>query len=85
MSWSFNGIGKPQALKTAIDADMQRYTGQSREEFEHAAPHIKGLLDAAHEDAAVSVNANGHASFTDGNRTSASVFVEIKQLGKIYA
>lgn len=84
MSWSFTGVGKPSAVKAGIDAAVETYSGQSREEFERAAPHLKGLLDMAHDDAAVSVAANGHETFVGARRTYASVDVTIKQLGKIY-
>lgn len=85
MSWSFHGVGRPSALKAAIDADLGNYgAGQSREEYEQAAPHLKGLLDAADDNTAVSVVANGHASFVNGKRQSAYVSVDIKTLGKIF-
>lgn len=83
MSWSFNGVGKPEALKRAIDADVARATGQSREEYEQVAPHLKGILDAAHADAAVQISANGHATFTNGERTYAYIAVDIKQIGTL--
>lgn len=85
MSWSFHGVGKPAALKAAIDKELANYgQGQSRDEYEQAAPHLKGLLDAAHEDAAVSVSASGHATLQDGKRSYAQVDVTIKQLGTLY-
>lgn len=84
MSWSFNGVGKPAALKAAIDKAAEGYSGQSKAEFDDVIPHLKGMLDAAHEEAAVSIEANGHASFADGKRTYANVFVKVQQLGTIY-
>ncbi len=84
MSWSFTGVGTAAALAAAIDQDVEKYTGQSREEFAQVAPHLKGLLAAAHDEAAVALSASGHASFSDGKRTYAVVSVEIKQLGAIY-
>jgi hypothetical protein len=85
MSWSFTGVGKPAALKSALDAELQNYSGQSRKEFEQVQPHLKALLDAAHDESAVSLSANGHASFQDSKRTYANVSVELKQLSKLYA
>jgi hypothetical protein len=84
MSWSFSGVGKPDALKRALDNQLSQYSGQSKEEFEQAAPHLKSLLDCAHDQAAVSVSANGHATFVDGKRTHAHVQVTIQQIGTLY-
>ncbi len=81
MSWSFSGIGKPAALKAGIDRELQNYgPGQSRDEFEGAATHLKGLLNAAHDHALVRVEASGSAGFVDGKRISANVAVSIVQL-----
>lgn len=85
MSWSFYGVGKPAALKAAIDKELSNYgTGQSADEFAAAAPHLKGLLDCADENAAVSVSATGHASFSNGVKTYQQINADIKQLGQLY-
>jgi hypothetical protein len=94
MSWSFSGVGKPAALKRALD---ERSEGMgtdpagdpkknlSRFEFDHAKAHIGALLDAADQESAVSINAGGYASIDgDGVVTPKSLNVEIKQLGVIH-
>jgi hypothetical protein len=70
-------------LKAAIDRDVDNYSGQSREEYDQAAPHLKGLLDCADPEHAVLISAGGHASYSAGERTYASVAVEIRQVGKL--
>lgn len=83
MSWSFHGTGKRDAVIAAIDAELARYgEGQSRQEFEEAAPHLKGLVATLHEGAAVSVNANGHATFENGVKTYAQTSVAIAPAGQ---
>lgn len=89
MSWSFNGLGKPGAVHRALLAHAEGLTGESRAEFDHAALHIAGLLDAAGANAAVLVNASGWATWLvgpDGVRaqTAQSINVEIKQLGTLF-
>jgi hypothetical protein len=85
MSWSVNLVGKPEALKRALDAYGDKLTDQSKEEFDAAPPHLKGLLDAADEKSAVLLNASGHASFNviDGERKRiySNIGVDIRQLG----
>lgn len=84
MSWSFQGVGTPAALKAAIDVEGAKATGQSKEEYDQAAAHLKGLLDAANDASAVHVEASGSASFVNGARTYAYISVSIKQLGRLY-
>jgi hypothetical protein len=86
MSWSFHGVGTPDALLREIDRQCEQYSGQSREEFDAARPHLKGLVEQAvpASVAVVSVNAHGHASFTNGVKTQGNIAVEIKQIGPLY-
>jgi hypothetical protein len=81
MSWGIQELGKPEALKRAIDVSVEQYSGQSKEEFAQAAPHLKGLLDAANPDAVVSLNASGHGHMAAGVFVPEYLNVEIKQLG----
>lgn len=86
MSWSFHGVGKPMALKAAIMKAVEGHTpgSLSRAEFEHAAAHLKGLLDAAAEHQAVSINASGYATGTPEGIVPQNIQVEIRQLGPLY-
>ena len=81
MSWSFNAVGKAEDFPKALDAESERLTGQSKEEFDAAKPHLLGLI-ALNSDASQSrvldVRAGGHAVKTDGKTTSSSCRVEIK-------
>lgn len=85
MSWSFRGVGKPAALKAAIDKDVENHSGQSKAEYAAAAPHLKGLLDQAAENAGITLAANGHASYLDGNKIDSYINVELKQIGQVYS
>jgi hypothetical protein len=94
MSWSFNGVGTPAALKRALDKQSDTLGSDpggdptknlSRYEFDHAKAALGALLDAADQDAAVALNASGYASIDGaGVVTPKSVTVEIKQLGRLY-
>lgn len=92
MSWSFNGVGKPEALKRALDSRSAQMgedpagnpsKNLSRYEFDHAKAHLGALLDAADQDAVVSLNASGYASIDHETAvvTPKNISVEIKQIG----
>jgi hypothetical protein len=44
MSWSFSCIGKPAAVAAALDEFSATQNGQSKLEFDAAAPHLKALV-----------------------------------------
>ena len=76
MSWSFSAMGKPEAVKRAIDeSNNNKYTGQSLEEWNEAKPALLALVGANHGNI-VKVSANGSASFgppnLDGTREKTS-------------
>ena len=88
MSWHFSGVGKPDALKRAIDTEVQGYgdpaTSQSRREYDEAAPALKTLIGAAPAGAVVSDTASVHASFDDhANRNGGGINVDIKTIGML--
>ena len=81
MSWSFNAIGKPEDFPKALDAESDRLTGQSKEEFDAAKPHLLGLI-ALNTDKSVprlmQLTAGGHATKANGETTSSHCSVELK-------
>lgn len=85
MSWSFHGVGTPDALKRAIDEEVAGYTAgsASRTEFEAAAPHLKGLLDQVSEDQGMTLEAAGHAFFSGGGKMQGSISVQMKTIGAL--
>jgi hypothetical protein len=86
MSWSIQAIGKPEAVKSAIDKAIEGYgpkapNNQSRAEFEEAQPHLHGLLDLiVGASNVVKLSASGHASFVDGAKTQGTCSVAIETL-----
>ena len=82
MSWAITKVGKPEALKRAINAEVEKYTGLSKEEFSQAAPCLMGLLDMAPAASAVSLNASGYGrTDPNGKFVPDGLYVEIKVLG----
>jgi len=89
MSWGIQKVGKPEALKRAIDAEVEKYSGLSHEEFANVSLHLQGLLDWANPDVVMSLVASGHGHMTASDSVSPGVFVaeylniEIKHLGML--
>lgn len=84
MSWSFDGVGKREAICAAIDKSLAGYgAGQSRDEYEASAPHLKALVMEAGPGSVVAIAANGHATFVNGEKTHGNIRVDIKQIGPL--
>jgi len=82
MSWSVSASGKPADVAAAIDTAVARYgPGQSRDEFEEAAPHLKGLVACAGPEQTLTVSASGHATFVDGKKTYGAITASITTTG----
>jgi hypothetical protein len=68
MSFSFSKIGTAKQLAEAIDRQSEQLTGDSKSEFDEAAPHLKGLLalncGEHNENSAMHLEASGHAAFS---------------------
>jgi hypothetical protein len=64
MSWSFSAVGKPGAVKRAIEeSHNNRLTDQSLEEWNEAKPALLTLVGANVGNVVVRVSASGSASF----------------------
>jgi hypothetical protein len=83
MSFSITVIGKPDAIKRKLAEESARLTAQSKIEFDAVKPALETILDQQVGNTAVLLNANGHASFTDGVKTSGQCTVEVKTLGQL--
>jgi hypothetical protein len=85
MSWSNTWIGRRAGIKAAMARYSNTLTGNSKEEFEQARPHLEGLLDLnfnEKSDQVVQLDANGHAYRSDGNSYS-QVSVTLRQVGSL--
>ncbi|MEP6743424.1 MAG: hypothetical protein ABJB61_13075 [bacterium] len=83
MSFSVIFIGKPEAIKRKLAEESNRLTGQSKDEFNALRPALETILDQQFGNGAISLNAYGHASFTDGEKTFGNCGVEVKPLGQL--
>jgi hypothetical protein len=45
MSWSIAFVGKPKNVAAAISAAAEKMSGQTKVEFEDAAPHLAALVE----------------------------------------
>ena len=45
MSWSIGFIGKPENIHAAIERESEKLSGQSKIEFDDAAPHLIALVE----------------------------------------
>ena len=81
MSWSIVKVGKPEALKRAIDVEVEKFSGLSKDEAAMAAPHLKGLLDMAPAACVVSLNAFGYGHKVVEKFVPDGLNVEIKVVG----
>lgn len=83
MSFSVTFIGKPEAIKRKLAEESARLTDQSKAEFDALKPALETILDQQVGGHAVSLHANGHASFASGVKTYGTCQVEVKSLGQI--
>jgi hypothetical protein len=85
MSWSNSWIGRRSGVKAAIARYSDTLTGNSKEEFEAARPHLEGLLDLNSNDRGdpiVQLDANGHAYRLEGGGYS-QVSVTLRPIGAL--
>ena len=74
MSWSVTFIGESENIIKALNDYSTKLNGPSKEEFDHALPHLIGLVQLNFNKAypaVLKLNANGHAfSNSDGPQYS---------------
>lgn len=81
MSWSNRWVGKPDAIKRAMDRYSEKLTMQSKDEFDDAKPKLAALLDANTHDGVLALDANGHG-YTDSRDGKRIVTLNVK-LGQV--
>ncbi len=86
MSWSIAFIGKPDKVAEAIEAEANKLTGASKDEYESAKPHLIALVkqnfvrhNGSHE-AMLHVKANGSGSSTTDGPIERSCQVSIQSI-----
>lgn len=80
MSWSVRFLGKPAAVVAALEKHSETLTGQSLEEYNEAKPALITLVKGNVGAQIVDVTASGHASFSNGEKTSGTVSVTVAPL-----
>lgn len=77
MSWSVNLVGTPFGISKELDLISEKLDGQSKKEFDEAKPHLQGLLNQM-VNQNVRLNANGHATFTNDEKTYGNISVVLE-------
>lgn len=89
MSWSFSAIGTPAKIVAAIQEESGKLTGQSKVEFDGAAPHLKGLvlenfIPESRGETLLSIAASGFGSANADAQIDRSCTVKIERIyGKL--
>lgn len=83
MSYSVTFIGKPEAVKRALDKTSNELTGQSKEEFDAVKPALETIMDQQVGNGIIKLNAYGHANIADGKKTFGNCGVEIAPIGML--
>lgn len=88
MSWSVSFFGTAEKVAEAIEAEGAKMSGQSKLEYEAAAPHLAALVRQNFQEgdpALVRVNASGHGSAkADGTQVSRQCSVQMdRTYGKV--
>jgi hypothetical protein len=77
MSYSVTFKGTPEEIKAKLAETSASLTDQSKVEFDAVKPALETILDQEQGNGLVLLEAYGHASFTDGQRTSSNCRVNI--------
>ena len=81
MSWSINAVGTPEKLIEYIDKmDESWGPSQSKDEYNAVKPALKALVGEIKTTGLVQLNASGHATFTNGEKTQGTVNVDLKTI-----
>jgi hypothetical protein len=69
-------IGSPAGVKTELERYSEDLSGQSKDEYDAAKPHLIGLIDqVVGGKKQVKLNAAGHATFKDGVKVDGNISV----------
>lgn len=77
MSYSVTFKGTPEEIKAKLAEESARLTDQSKQEFDAVKPALDLILDQNQGNGLVLLEAYGHATFSEGQRTSSNCRVNI--------
>ena len=87
MSWSFNAIGRPDAIAAALAQESNILRGHCKAEFDAALPHMLALLaqnyavpGSGYNQPLVEFTASGSGYVKDGVDAQRECMVQIKRL-----
>lgn len=82
MSWSVNYIGTAQKIIDALNEQSEKFTGQTKEEFDAALPHLRGLLaeNYAEKQPLLKLDASGSGYSVGGEQKQRQCSVQLQQL-----
>lgn len=87
MSWSVNVVGKPEGILSSLDKTSESLQGQSKEEFDAALPHLKGIVSqvgGAYIEKCYSLSASGHGYATSDPKVAYNhIQVDFKMIGDL--
>lgn len=82
MSWSVSLIGKVDKVVEALQKQSTNLSGQSKEEYDQALPHLIALAEGnvQLDGAVIRITGNGHASINGGVKTDGHLSVNIERV-----
>jgi hypothetical protein len=84
MSWSVSCIGKPEKISQALKDYSNTVTGQSKEEYDKALPHLVGLVEQnfhkSNDSLLINFSASGSGYVNGGELISSSCQIKIEQM-----
>jgi len=87
MSWSITFVGNPDNINKALQAESERLTGASKQEFDAAMPSLVNLVNQNFNKTGpapvLKLSANGHAYSTNDEPQYGSCNVTIENLGAV--
>lgn len=79
MSWSVQFIGKPEKVAEALIAEADKLSGESRNEYGSAVPHLVALVkENFGMNYAVKIAASGHGNIYTADRSDRQLTVSIE-------
>lgn len=83
MSWSAYLIGTPDKVVDALEKQSENLSGQSKEEYDAALPHLVSLVKAnsnVNGGPVIQIQASGSAYLQNGETQNSTCNVSIQQL-----
>lgn len=83
MSWSIGFIGSPENISKALNENSGKLTGNSKQEYDNALPHIEALVNQNRNKTygvVLQVTASGHG-YKDVDQDYNNVMINIQTLG----